>query len=189
LLKRNSSVGLIIVSVILFSLTGCGEGSKVNRVIGKVVGFFSPRIKTSEVNNNVSISSTLPSASEGNNSNTMDTTKIDTAKEVIQALNWEKFYYDDLGKPDPFEPLITKKTISKGLHVEQAELVGIISGAGGYLALVKEKGGAGYVLREGDGIVGGKVSHIDKNSITFSMFQFGVHSTVVLHLKEREGEK
>jgi len=185
--KRNSSVGLIILSVILFSFAGCREGSKVNRVIGKVVGFFSPRIKTSEVNNNVSISSTLPATSKGNN--TMDTTKIDTAKEVLQAMNWEKFRYDDLGKPDPFEPLITKKSISKGLHVEQAELVGIISGAGGYLALVKEKGGAGYVLREGDGIVGGKVSHIDKNSITFSMFQFGVHSTVVLHLKEREGEK
>ncbi len=168
----------------LFIFSGCkNEGNAFNRFMGKVVDAFSPKTVVKKTEKNLYVeagNAAMPQSQES-------LPPIDTLIEVKKALKWEKFYYSDRGKRDPFMPLLgggVKKELTQGLNVEQAELVGTIWGTNGYIALVKEKGGVGYVLKKGDRVAGGRVGEVTQSSITFDMMQYGVRSKITLKLKE-----
>jgi len=174
----------ILPLLFLFIISGCKNGGNTfNRFMDRVVGAFSPKTaikKSGKILYIAAGNAAVPQPQES-------LSPIDTLVEVKKALKWEKFYYSDREKRDPFVPLLgigVKKELAKGLSVEQAELVGTIWGTNGYIALVKEKGGVGYVLQKGDRVAGGRVSEVTQNSITFNMIQYGVKSKITLKLKE-----
>jgi len=175
-------------------MVGCTRGGAVDRIIGRTIAFFSPRIKESASTKPVVPAIQVTAQVQTSNAgiipdSILDTVSIDTVKDIMSALNWEKINYSTHGRQDPFKPLISKETIGQGLHPDQGELVGVIwGGKKGYLALVKEKGGSAFVLQEGDRVVNGYVEKIDRKSITFKMKQFGITSKIVLHLKEGKEE-
>jgi len=174
---------LYLAFIFIFS-NGCKNGGNVfNRFMGKIVNAFSPKTTGQNLQKPLYVAASNAAVPESQES----LPPIDTLVEVKKALKWEKFYYSDRGKRDPFTPLLgagVKKELARGLNVEQAELIGTIWGIDGYIALVKEKGGVGYVLKEGDRVVGGRVANITQNSITFNMLQYGVRSKITLKLKE-----
>lgn len=181
--------GLInsIFVLVLLMLLGCSSNSNFfDKLVDKTISFFSPKFDNPSLPEKMILSQVNPVPT---NVDTLDFSRIDTIRDVNEALKWEIFVYSDRGKSDPFEPLVTKGTSEKGLQVEDAELVGTIWGANGYIALVKEIGGSGYVLREGDKVINGYVEKIDKNSITFRLQQFEQVQKVVLYLKSKEGDK
>ncbi len=174
----------ILPLLFLFIISGCkNEGNVFNRFMDRVVGAFSPKTAIKESGEHLYIAASNAAVPQEQES----LPPIDTLVEVKKALKWEKFYYSDRGKRDPFVPLLgagTKEKLTQGLNVEQAKLVGTIWGTNGYIALIKEKGGVGYVLKRGDRVVGGRVSEVTQNSITFNMMQYGVRSKITLKLKE-----
>ncbi|RKZ18575.1 hypothetical protein DRQ17_03095 [bacterium] len=195
--RKKEGAGKMARTVLLLLplfMLGCTKGGAVDRIIGRTISFFSPRIQeTTTVKPGVSpvqVAAQVQTADAGVIPDTiLDTVSIDTVKDIMSALNWEKINYSTHGRQDPFKPLISKETIGQGLHPDQGELVGVIwGGQRGYLALVKEKGGSAFVLQEGDRVVNGYVEKIDRKSITFRMKQFGVTSKIVLHLKEGKEE-
>lgn len=172
--------------IILF-LVGCSQNPNFfDKLVDKTISFFSPNLENPSLPEKMIFSQVNPIQT---NVDTLDFSKIDTIRDVNEALKWEIFVYSDRGKADPFRPLVTKGTSEKGLQVEDAELVGTIWGPNGYIALVKEVGGSGYVLREGDKVINGYVEKIDKNSITFRLQQFEQIHKVVLYLKSKEGDR
>uniref|UniRef100_A0A7C4Y4X0 Pilus assembly protein PilP n=1 Tax=candidate division WOR-3 bacterium TaxID=2052148 RepID=A0A7C4Y4X0_UNCW3 len=179
---------LLVSSIfIMLSLIGCSNSPNLfNRIVDKTIAFFSPKFENNTYTEKIILSQMNPIPT---GVDTLDFSKIDTVRDVNEALKWELFVYDDRGKPDPFTPLITRGASEKGLQVEDAELVGTIWGPNGYIALVKEIGGSGYVLREGDKVINGYVEKIDKNSITFKLQQFEQVQKITLYLKSKEGEK
>ncbi len=178
---------LLVSSFIILTLLGCSDSPNFfNRFIDKTISFFSPRFETYSSPEKIIFSQMTQNPT---GIDTLDYSKIDTVRDINEALKWEIFVYSDRGKEDPFNPLVTKGASEKGLQVEDAELVGTIWGPNGYIALVKEIGGSGYVLREGDKVINGYVERIDKNSITFRLQQFEQVQKVVLYLKSKEGEK
>jgi hypothetical protein len=56
------------------------------------------------------------------------------------------------------------------------------------MAVVKERGATGHVLREGDKVSGGEVEEITMESITFRLSEFGIVTRYTLTLKG-EGRK
>ncbi len=134
--------------------------------------------------------------SKGNESNPGPSSDTDVSAEVEQPgilledvelpFVMEHFYYEAKGRRDPFDPLITETKEAPGLNINNVALVGTMWGPGGMLALVKEKGGVGHVLKEGDRVAGGRVTRITEGSITFEMDQFGVVTEVTFQLKAEE---
>lgn len=177
----------LVNKIFLLFLLGCsGNTNFFDKIVDKTISFFSPKLENISSPERIILSQTTPNIK---NIDTTDFSKIDTIRDVNEALKWEIFVYTDRGKNDPFNPLVTKGTSEKGLQVEDAELVGTIWGPNGYIALVKEIGGSGYVLREGDRVINGYVEKIEKNSITFRLQQFEQVQKIVLYLKSKEGDK
>jgi len=121
-----------------------------------------------------------------------ETTLTDTTIESIETeveLPFERELFDYVreGRRDPFAALVPKEEGSDP-NVNNLALNGIIWGFAGDLAVVKEKGGKGHVLREGDRVSGGKVEEITRDSITFRLSEFGVVTRYTLNLKG-EGRK
>ena len=149
--KGVSKMLRIIFLLIPLLMVGCTEGGSMDRIIGRTIAFFSPRIKEASNYKSgmqpVQVAAQVQAVYAGLLPDTLlDTVSIDTVKDIMSALNWEKVTYSTHGRQDPFKPLISKETIGQGLHPDQGELVGIIwGGERGNLALVKEKGGSAFV--------------------------------------------
>lgn len=177
---------IILLTVIFLILTaGCGQGKNpLDSFLSRTVEAFSPEIKEGGV---VTMVTAAEEEEKGEEKDTTADTMVetsDTVEMIAEALHWTKIYYSDRGKSDPFHPLIeeTEKK-EKRVNVDLAELVGIIWGKNGYLALLKE-GNLGYVLREGDRVVDGKVLRITNNTITFLLTRFGEQNKITLKLKK-----
>jgi hypothetical protein len=107
--------------------------------------------------------------------------------EVVELpFHKEIFAWVEGDRRDPFKPLIGEGVTegAGGLNVNNVSLVGTMWGPEGMLALVRERGGTGHVLREGDKVAGGRVASITQDSITFVMTQFGFVTEITFHLKE-----
>ncbi|MCK4420259.1 hypothetical protein KAW18_05020 [candidate division WOR-3 bacterium] len=175
---------LIFFSILsLLTIIGCSEegGNPFNRILSKTVETFSPKTEKAEIIN-------LLPAAEGEEETKdvveSETTYVDSIEDIEKALHWTKIYYTERGKPDPFRPLLTKtETEEKRVNVDLAKLVGIIWGKNGYLALLKE-GNIGYVLKEGDRVIDGRVIRITKDSITFLLSRFGEQNRITMNLKK-----
>jgi len=189
-LKEGKLKGKLII--VLFSLTflflpGCSEegGTFFNRILSKVVARFSPDTEKKADLINLVTAAEKDSKEKGEKATIeKDTISEDTLAVIAEALHWEKVYYSDRNKPDPFRPLLTEREgEEKTINVDLAKLIGIIWGKNGYLALLKE-GNLGYVLKDGDRVTDGRVFKITEDSITFLLHRFGEQNKVTLTLKK-----
>jgi hypothetical protein len=180
----------IILFIFTFSiLSGCsGEGGNIfNEILAKTVKVFSPG-KDKGSTEKAEIFNLITSANEkeSEKEEEIDSAMIDSLENIGEALNWIRAFYSDRGNPDPFAPLLTgSESQEKKLNVDLAELSGIIWVKDKYLAIVKE-GNRGFVLKEGDLVVGGKVLNVTDSSISFLLRKFGEQTKVTLSLKKQE---
>ncbi len=167
---------LIALSLSLLSVS-CGERdeSPFTYPLNKVAGMFQQTVKESDPAGTVE-------RSAGPGEEEPDVSLEDVELPFVT----EHFYYEAKGRRDPFEPLITATGETPGLNINNVTLVGTMWGPGGMLALVKEKGGVGHVLKQGDRVAGGRVTRVTQGSITFEMDQFGVVTEVTFQLKGEE---
>ncbi len=90
----------------------------------------------------------------------------------------ESYTYKPLPR-DPFRQLVMKKGEGTGetdvtsLDVSNITLTGILWGPSGRLALVHDTQGVGYVLSEGDNLIGGRVAAITDSSLVFEQGEAG----------------
>jgi hypothetical protein len=190
-LKDKISFKFILIFLTLFILSGCTEengGNVFNEILAKTVKFFSPEKSeaTTEKAEIFNIITSADNSGEETNEEEIDSAMMDSLENIGEALNWVRAFYSDRGNPDPFAPLLTgSEEQEKKLNVDLAELSGIIWVKDKYLAIVKE-GNRGFVLKEGDVVVGGKVLNVTDSSISFLLRKFGEQTKVTLSLKKQE---
>jgi hypothetical protein len=109
-------------------------------------------------------------------------TALEESLEVELPFERETYHYDKVGRRDPFLPLVPKKDVTVP-SINNLVLMGIIWGYAGKVAVIKEKGGVGYVMRERDEVAGGRVETITTDSMTFVLEEFGVITRYTLTLK------
>ncbi len=96
-------------------------------------------------------------------------------------------FYSSLGRRDPFKPLVeVQKAQDTLLDITKAKLIGIIRDSVGYVALIEDKDGNGFILRRGDRIKRGRVVDIRGNMAVFAISDFGFTRRVVLTLEKEE---
>ena len=190
-MKDKISFKFILIFMTLLILSGCAEengGNIFNEILAKTVKFFSPE-KSEATTGKAEIFNIITAAddTEGESSEEeIDSAMMDSLENIGEALNWVRAFYSDRGNPDPFAPLLTgSEEQEKKLNVDLAELSGIIWVKDKYLAIVKE-GNRGFVLKEGDIVVGGKVLTVTDSSISFLLRKFGEQTKVTLSLKKQE---
>ena len=177
---------IILIFLAFLFLSGCDvEGGNIlNKIVAKTVKVFSPE-KEEAFTTQADILNLVTSA-EDEDEVEVDSAMLDSLQDVGEALNWIRAFYTDRGKRDPFSPLLTgNQNEESRVNVDLAELSGIIWVKDKYLAIVKE-GNRGYVLKQGDPVVGGKVQRITESSVTFVLRKFGEQTKVTLSLKKQE---
>jgi len=115
---------------------------------------------------------------------TSSTTKQKITKKPHLALR-SLYFYRSRGKRDPFMPILEEESDTL-LNVADAKLIGIVREPSGYVALLKDKEGRGYILKEGDRVRKGRVIKIKPQSVIFAIFDFGFTRRVELKLQEKE---
>jgi hypothetical protein len=188
-LRGKTCYRVIFLFLVFLLLSGCeSEGGNIfNEILSKTVKVFSPK-KEDAFTENAEMLNLVTSAD--NEENTMeaeaDSAMFDSLQDVGEALNWIKAFYTDRGKRDPFTPLLTSFQDEEAMvNIDLAVLSGIIWVKDKYLAIVKE-GNRGYVLKQGDPVVGGKVQRITESSVTFVLRKFGEQTKITLSLKKQE---
>ena len=180
---------VILVFLAFLFLSGCeGEGGNFfNEILAKTVK-VDIRATLIKINSKAEMLNLVTSAEDKEEylETEMDSVMFDSLQGVGEALNWVRAFYTDRGKRDPFSPLLTGTQAEESkVNVDIAELSGIIWVKDKYLAIVKE-GNRGFVLKQGDPIVGGKVQRITETSVTFVLTKFGEQTKVTLSLKKQE---
>lgn len=189
-MKDKLSFKIILIFFTFFISSGCSEegGNIFNEILAKTVKFFSPE-KSEASTGKAEIFNLITSANENEEEKSeeeIDSAMIDSLENIGEALNWIRAFYSDRDNPDPFTPLLTgSEGQETKLNVDLAELSGIIWVKDKYLAIIKE-GNRGFVLKEGDVVVGGKVLNVTDSSISFILRKFGEQTKVTLSLKKQE---
>jgi hypothetical protein len=113
------------------------------------------------------------------------------AREEINRIRSNEFFYQSFGKSDPFRSLVDGKfeqqTAAELVDLSSARLVGVIWGGEDRFALVEDGDGFGYILRVGDRVRNGRVVSIRKSSLTARITLYGITNSVVLKLDKTEG--
>lgn len=113
------------------------------------------------------------------------------ARERINALRANEFFYQSYGKDDPFKVLVDgnyqQSVATELVDMNSANLVGVMWGQEDRFALVEDGEGFGYILRVGDRVRSGRVVSIRKNSLTARVTLYGITNKVVLKLEKTEG--
>jgi Tfp pilus assembly protein PilP len=76
--------------------------------------------------------------------------------------------YEAKGRRDPFAPLAAQEG-SKTATIAAAKLRGVVHGRSGILALVDTAEGIGYIVKQGDTLVDGRVVEISQDSVVFAV--------------------
>jgi len=118
-------------------------------------------------------------------STTSATTKQKITKKKPYLALRSLYFYRSRGKRDPFMPVLEEESDTL-LNVADAKLIGIVRDPTGYIALLEDKGGKGYILREGDRVRKGRVVKIKPQSVVFAIFDFGFTRRVELKLEGKE---
>ncbi|MCD6245596.1 hypothetical protein J7J58_01725 [candidate division WOR-3 bacterium] len=182
---------LPVLAILLLLLSGCKkEGNLSNYIVNKVVTFFVGNSgdktvqKSSIVDNNLINAVVQKDTTIAEES---DTVNLDSMlKGVKLPFNVEQYSFKSAGKRDIFEPLLSKTKGTESLNLDNAVLTGIIEGPNGRVALIKEFGGQGYVLKENDKIADGYVKKIGEDYIIFETHQFGVVSETKFKLESED---
>lgn len=93
--------------------------------------------------------------------------------------------YESGGKRDPFESLAPEveeegQKLKGQFNYEGAVLNGIVDTGNDMYALVTDKDGLGYVLREGYRVFGGYVTDITADAIAFHIVKYGRSMTIIM---------
>lgn len=105
--------------------------------------------------------------------------------EAETRLERETYSYNPMNRRDPFVPLVTSKgytTAAGALNTEDLVLIGTMWGSSGRVALVKDSGDRGYVLKSGDRVAGGKVLEVREDAVVFEINAYGTISRMTLRL-------
>jgi len=97
----------------------------------------------------------------------------------------EKYFYSSRGKKDPFKPESLEGE-EELLNVSEAKLLGIIKTDEGNVALLQDRRGVGYVLKEGDRVRNGRVVRIESDRVIFATVDFGFTRRIELKLEEEK---
>jgi len=88
---------------------------------------------------------------------------------------------------DPFRALVDKNPPAPGdsdlLRLDEAVLTGVVWSDGKYLAMVRDKDGKSFFLREGDAIASGKVLYVGQGEAVFEVTVFGDYSRITLKVQ------
>ncbi len=113
------------------------------------------------------------------------------ARQRINALRANEFFYQSYGKDDPFKVLVSGdyevSPANDLVDMNSAHLVGVMWGQDDRFALVEDGDGFGYILRVGDRVRSGRVVSIRKTSLTARVTLYGITNQVVLKLEKLEG--
>ncbi len=99
----------------------------------------------------------------------------------------EPVYYEREGNRDPFRALIRDEK-KEGeietdlLRLENAVLTGVVWSEGEYLALVKDKDGKSFFLREGDPVYQGRVLSVTQSRVELEVTEFGDYERITLKI-------
>jgi hypothetical protein len=101
------------------------------------------------------------------------------------------FFYEAGGRRDPFRPLISEmkrgeSIVTDLLRLEGAVLTGVVWSSGEYLAMVRDKDGRNFFLREGDAVFRGKVVSVTQTKTVFQLVDFGEVERVTLTVRANE---
>ncbi|MBU0691165.1 hypothetical protein KKC97_08175 [bacterium] len=100
----------------------------------------------------------------------------------------EPIVYKSEGLRDPFRALISDEK-KEGevktdlLRVEDAVLTGIVWSSGDYVAMVRDKEGKSFFLREGDAIYQGRVLEVEQSRVVLEVSEFGDYRRVTLDVQ------
>ncbi len=98
-------------------------------------------------------------------------------------------FYDDLGRRDPFEPLL--KGLRSGFlseelpSVEALRMVGVLKDSEQSLALMEDTDGHSYIMRPGDPVNNGRILSVSEARTVIQVDEYGWTRTVVLQLTTR----
>jgi hypothetical protein len=98
------------------------------------------------------------------------------------------YNYDSYGRKDPFQSLVPveedEKAVIKDLfEYEQSTILGVVNSGNNSYALVADRNGASYVLRENDRVFGGYVSKITNEGIYLYIVKYGRAMTIIMRLE------
>jgi type IV pilus assembly protein PilO len=108
--------------------------------------------------------------------------------EAETRLERETYSYNPMNRRDPFVPLVTKEgymATAGALNTEDLALIGTMWGSTGRVALVKDSGEKGYVLKPGDRVAGGKVLEVKEDAVIFEINAYGTISRMTLRLVQQ----
>lgn len=109
--------------------------------------------------------------------------KQKTQEPQVKLQFGEKYFYSSRGKKDPFKPDVMEEE-GELLNVSEAKLLGIIRSEEGNVALLQDRRGVGYVLKEGDRVRNGRVVRIESDRVIFATVDFGFTRRIELKLEE-----
>ncbi len=104
------------------------------------------------------------------------------------------FFYNPGGRRDPFRPLISEvrrgeTIVTDLLRLDGAVLTGVVWSTGEFLAMVRDKDGRNFFLREGDAVFRGKVVSVTQTKAVFQLVDFGEVERVTLTVRANEQRK
>lgn len=112
----------------------------------------------------------------------------DAKQSAIDEKN--RIVYHTFGVRDPFIPL-DPGDAENGLNIDQMKVVGIIFSKSKRMAVLEHVSQAGLsvALKEGDPIQNGRVSHIEKDRVVFTLEEFGQTREFALRLQAPKGDR
>jgi|GEM_PF-4060222 Tfp pilus assembly protein PilP len=136
----------ILFMAVLCSVCGCQPGRDGDQIPNKQAASVPAKVRQQDVN--------LPSATD-------------------TLFTGEQYEYSFKSRRDPFKPMIQKRGEGSGensvgtLDISNIKLTGVIEGPNGRLGLVHDNEGIGYVIQEGDQLIGGRVLAIKDTNVVF----------------------
>lgn len=118
-----------------------------------------------------------------------DSTGVGTGLLDEILLSPEPYYYEGLGRRDPFVSLVAEDEAESDdqLSAGSVLVVGILWGDRDKFALVETPDGTSAILREGDSFRNATVTQINKDGIVLYLDNYGIGRTITVPLSEGKG--
>ncbi len=126
-----------------------------------------------------------------NSSEVASSSPSQEARERINRIRRNEFFYQSFGRNDPFRTLVGGEyqplSGAELVDLNTARLVGVMWGLDDRFGLVEDGDGFGYILRVGDRVRNGRVSSIRTDQLTARITLYGITNTVLLKIERTEG--
>ena len=183
---------LLLIVVLLFSAAFAQEDNPVKR---KKLATQEPAVAESDILKRQG--ETLSTMTEGLDSLNVLPNELETQSnggvrrvklETLVFKRHEPVFYEASGLRDPFRALVSDEK-KEGeiktdlLKLEEAILTGVVWSDGKYLAMVRDKEGKSFFLRESDAVYNGKVLYVGQTEAVFEVTEFGDYSRITLKVQ------